>query len=32
MEREIKKRSYFFSLEVVRLTNSFNGERIHFLN
>lgn len=30
MEREIKKRSYFFSLEIVRFTNSFDGRRIHF--
>lgn len=30
MERDIKKRSHYFSLEIVRFTNSFGGKRIHF--
>ncbi len=30
MEREIKKRSYYFPLEVVRFVNSLNGKGIKF--
>ena len=30
MEWDIRKRSYYFSLGVVRLANSFEGKRTHF--
>ncbi len=30
MEQEIKKRSYYFSLEIIKSINSFDSKRIHF--